>query len=115
MAEMVPAYVDPSTRSPGERVVFERLRDDPATAGWIVLHSLGLADHETQVEGEVDFVVIIPDEGVLCLEVKGGSAANIRRDERGLWYYSAHSKGESRGPFKQARDGMHSLRESLRR
>ena len=32
------------------------------TEGWIVLHSLAIAEHVRQVEGEADFVVIVPHQ-----------------------------------------------------
>ncbi len=113
MATMVPPVVPPEYRSEGEREVFRRLRDDPGTDGWIVLHSLGLARHEQRVSGEVDFVVIVPGWGVLCLEVKGASSTHLRRDAGGLWFYGPNDKGTPRGPFKQAEEAMHSLKREL--
>ncbi len=106
MARMIP----PSATFPsnGEREVFRLIRDDPATEGWTVLHSLDLAQHRTQLAGEVDFVVIVPRLGVLCVEVKGCS--QVRRSEDGLWYYGRDRTGEHRGPFRQAAEGAHSLR-----
>jgi len=112
MARMIPPVIPTDYPSEGEREVFRRLKEDPATDGWIVLHSLGLAKHDQRVAGEIDFVAIIPDHGVLCLEVKGCSAANLRRDE-GLWFYGPRDKGENRSPFRQASDGMHSLKRQL--
>jgi len=55
----------------------------------------------------MDFLVIIPNQGVLCLEVK--AAHSIKRTD-GMWYYGNDPIGDSRGPFKQAAEGMHSLR-----
>jgi hypothetical protein len=105
---MIPPFVQQGTRSPGERELFQRLRDDPATSDWVVLHSLDIARHETQREGEADFVVIIPGLGVLCLEVK---AHHRVRREGGLWLYGARGEErDARGPFKQASDAMHSIR-----
>ncbi len=112
MARMIPPIVPSEYRGEGEREIFRRLRDDPNTRNWIVLHSLGLAKHERQVAGEIDFVIIIPAKGVLCLEVKGCSTSHLRR-ENGLWFYGPHDKGDSRGPFRQANDAMHSLRRRL--
>jgi hypothetical protein len=106
---MVPPVVPEECRSPGEKEVFARLRDDPTTKTWFVLHSLDLAKHRSQVSGEIDFVVIVPLKGVLCLEVK---ACHELRRSAGLWYYGlADAKGDPRGPFKQASEGMHTLRE----
>ena len=112
MARMIPAVIDPGTRSPGEREIFHRLRDDPATKTWVVLHSLLLADHPTRVSGEVDFVVIIPGRGVLVLEVK---ACRTLRVEEGMWHYGRQEEPDPRGPFRQASDAMHSIRSFVHR
>jgi hypothetical protein len=110
MAKMYPPQISPETKSPGEREVFTRLRDDPMTKDWIVLHSLDIATHRSQITGELDFVVIIPTKGVLCLEIK--AARSVRR-ENGSWYYGLETRGDSRGPFKQAAEGMHSIKDKL--
>jgi hypothetical protein len=110
MARMIPAAIDPNTPSPGEKDVFQRLASDPAAAEWTVIHSLDLPHHVRRISGELDFVVLVPERGILCLEVK--AAASISRGD-GLWYYGKEPKGDPRGPFRQASDGMHSLRERL--
>lgn len=110
MATMYPSHIDASTKSPGEIEIFNRLKNDPGTDGWVVLHSLDIAEHQSQISGELDFVVIIPGKGILCLEVKATS--RIRR-ENGLWYYGKDVHGDARGPFKQASEGMHSLRKKV--
>jgi len=109
---MLPAVIDPTCRSPGERELFSNLRDDPATKGWTVLHSLDLAEHQRQVMGEADFVVIIPGKGILCLEVKACQTLTRDRD-RGLWYYGTSPKGDPRGPFKQAAGAQFAVRSAL--
>lgn len=108
MARMFPPSPPVDYPSRNELEVFRMLRDDSTTGEWLVLHSLFLAEHERRAAGEIDFVVIIPGRGVVCLEVKG---AAVRRD--GLWYYGRDSHGEPRGPFRQASDGMHTLRRRL--
>lgn len=109
MARMLPPDVRAGYPSQGEVEIFRQLRDDPRTADWFVLHSLYLAEAGRRAAGEVDFVAIIPEKGVVCLEVKGCSAANLRR-ENGLWFYGPDDPGDPRSPFRQASDGMHSLR-----
>src|SRR5262245_60474038 len=111
MARMIPSSIYPGCASPGEREIFQILRDDPATSNWIVLHSLDIAEHQKQVAGEADFVVIVPGRGVLCLEVK--ACSSLRRTPEGIWYYGTDPKGDPRGPFKQASVAMHSIRRSL--
>jgi hypothetical protein len=109
---MIPAVVDPATASPGERELYNRLKDDPAAADWIVLHSLDVAHHVRAVSGELDFLVLIPGRGAVALEVK---ACRSLRRENGLWYYGNEPKGDPRGPFKQASEAMHSVRAVVER
>lgn len=104
---MIPPDVHAGCSSHGERDIFYRLKEDPATRDWIILHSLDLAHHRKQISGEIDFVIIVPAKGVLCLEVK--ACSKVRRDS-GNWYYGPDPKPDARGPFKQASEAMHSLR-----
>lgn len=110
MARMIPPYIHESA-PPGERLLFDRLKRDPETADWVVLHSLGVARHVERVEGEVDFLVLVPNEGVLCLEIKSGK---VRR-ENGIWKYGTGPFPiiSRIGPFRQASEGMHSIRKYL--
>lgn len=112
MATMIPPQYDAKTRSNAEKRIFDLLRNDPDTESWIVLHSLGLSARADKPYGEIDFVVIIPGGGIICLEVKGGgiSCAN------GIWtttdrHGQVHTM--TRSPFIQAREGMFALREAM--
>lgn len=107
MSIMYPSFIPSGVKSPGEIEIYERLKNDPDTHDWIVLHSLDVADHRIKISGELDFVVIIPEKGVLCIEVK---AANTISRDQGAWYYGRGSEGDARGPFKQVSETMHSLR-----
>jgi len=85
---------------------------DPHTGNWAVLHSLGLAEHTKRLYGEIDFLVIAPDCGVFCLEVKSGE---VRREE-GVWKLTnmfGHTVVKTRSPFQQAQEGMHSLKKAI--
>lgn len=110
MARMIPPTIPASCPSPGEQEIFTKLKQEEATRDWIVLHSLDIAQHLRQVAGEADFVIIVPTLGVLCLEVKSCHSLG-RRD--GLWFYGHDPKGDPRGPFKQASEAMHSLRQQV--
>jgi hypothetical protein len=80
MARMIPPVY--ATKTPlGEKDLFNKLRDDPDTAGWVVLHSLELKKHQSKIEGELDMVVLVPRLGVLCIEVKG---CNVSRQDLSL-------------------------------
>ena len=83
MAKMIPRYCDDRAPS-SEKRVFQHLKEDPDTRDWTVFHSLGLTPLRSGPYGEIDFVVIIPREGIVCLEVKG-AACPARRGCGGPW------------------------------
>lgn len=108
MAKMIPSVISPEIKSAAERHIFEWFRDDPRTADWIVLHSLGIANHNRVIHGETDFFVLVPYMGVFALEVKGG---RVRRDG-GIWLFTNRYGivgKKTRGPFDQAWDGVFSI------
>lgn len=113
MAKMLPPYLLPDVTSRAEQRVFELLRNDPDTVHWVVLHSLGLSKHVRNRYGEIDFVVLVPNGGIFCLEIKGGRLAATD----GMWSYT-NRYGETttnhKSPFAQARDGMFSLQDIVR-
>ncbi len=82
MPKMIPARMGDDNPSAAEKKVFAGFAAMPDTDNWTILHSVGIAKHPTQSQGEADFVVIIPEKGTFTLEVKGGS---IYRD-RAIWY-----------------------------
>ncbi|SCG38436.1 nuclease-related domain-containing DEAD/DEAH box helicase [Micromonospora coxensis] len=109
MARMMPAYC-PGGSPPGERALYAALQSGDGTDDWIVLHSLGIADHVRGVEGEADFVVIVPGRGVLVIEVK--SHRTINRLADGLWKLG-NDAPTARGPFQQASEAMYSIKHFL--
>ena len=110
MARMIPPVIGAHVISDGERQIFEAFKTDAGAADWVVLHSLDVAKHQVQVSGEIDFVVIVPRLGVVCVEVKASRFLEIRE---GRWRYSQTGAWDERGPFKQASVAMHSLRNQL--
>lgn len=112
MARMIPSIFDQDTSSPGEMRLFERFQTAPGTDDWTVLHSLELADHPSQVCGEVDFVIVVPGLGVLCIEVKAHK--RIARDANGNWILGRQPP-TPRSPFRQADDQMRSIMAFLRK
>ena len=109
MARMVPFPMLPTT-STAERRLFEgfmeQLDDD-----YVVYHSVDwvLGGEPTPIQGEADFVIAHPDDGVLVLEAKGGTLTY--EPDRRTWSQGGrdgvHRLKED--PFHQARDEMHSL------
>lgn len=109
MARMMPR-ICPEGAPPGERELFRALAEAPDTDNWIVLHSLWLAEHVRQVEGEADFIVIVPDKGILVIEVKSHRRVEVLDD--GRWKLG-NDAPTVRDPFQQAREALHTLRDYL--
>jgi len=109
---MIPPQYDVSTVSAAERRVFDLLKNDPDTIAWTVIHSLGLTRRGRKPYGEIDFVVLIPENGILCLEIKGGRVAC----KDGVWT-TTNREGKSfemsRSPFMQAMEGMQAIRTAV--
>lgn len=113
MAKMLPDFIEPSVVA-SERRVFAALRGATGSESWTVLHSLGLSSEWAGAFGEVDFVVIIPGRGIVCIEVKGGGVA-VRN---GIWTTRdrwGRTENLKRSPYRQAQEGMWKLIDSLKR
>ena len=111
MAEMKPyAIPDHSDISHGERRTFDLLQNCPGTDDWIVLWSYETPDERDNTRGkprpkpELDFVVLIPDYGFLCMEVKSGRGRYAGSDN--LWYAWEEQDVPDQSPFKQASTNM---------
>ncbi|MBX9471079.1 nuclease-related domain-containing DEAD/DEAH box helicase [Microcella sp.] len=107
MARMIPPTIGDDA-PPGEHAVFAALRAAPED--WVVFHSLEIAHHVSQVQGEADFVVVAPGHGVLVIEVK--SHESIEADGDGRWRYG-NRDWVTRSPFEQASGAQHSIIEYL--
>lgn len=104
MARLIPSFMDDHTPS-GERDVFNMLAAGPDD--WVALHSLDLAPWNRGLRTEIDFLAIVPDTGILCIEVKSQDSISFENDK---W-----SPPEiKRSPFKQAADGRHTFYRRLR-
>jgi len=100
----------PAGTSPGEAHLFDMLRASGSAPGWTVLHALHLPEHVRQVEGEADFVVLMPGLGVLCVEVK----SHLRADYiNGAWYLGDRASPDYRGPFRQAEMAARSVKRKV--
>jgi hypothetical protein len=108
VARLIPPFF-PEGSAPGEQSVYRALASGADTDDWIVLHSLNIAEHVRNPEGEADFVVIAPGLGMLVIEVKSHEQIDFRD---GVWYLGHHPP-TTRGPFKQASEAMHSIRKEL--
>src|SRR5262245_9612100 len=104
MARLIPSFMDDRTPL-GERDVFNLLAAGPDD--WVALHSLDLAPWNRGLRTEIDFVVIVANAGLLCVEVKSHETITFDGDR---W----HPADIKRSPFKQAVDAAHTFHRRLR-
>ena len=104
-------YAPKGSRSFAEKQVFKVLKD-LNLHGW-AFHSLNLKHsvNDFKPSAEADFV-ILTENGLLVVEVKGGK---IERTQRGWRYVNRHgaSDWDKLGPFEQSEQAMRSLVEIL--
>ncbi len=111
---MVPFPILPDTESTAERRLYEGFLEQ-LDESYVVYHSVDwvLAGASGPIEGEADFVVAHPEDGVLVLEVKGGRLAYDPGRRRWLQSGRSGTHELDEDPFHQARDEMRSLVEIL--
>lgn len=111
MVKMLPDLLATEIKSQAEMNLFHEFRNTQTTEKYIVLHSLGLAEHVHNIFGEIDFVIIC-SSGILCVEVKGGDVSC----NNGIWQFvNRYGKKDQKteGPFQQVQGNMQSLRTYL--
>lgn len=99
MARMIPGSLRRVRASRGEGHP-RRFEMQLGLEHWTVLHSLGIAQHERQVEGEADFVIVAPDAGLLVIEVKSHLSVAVARMAPGA---SARTLRQCEDPFSRHR------------
>lgn len=112
MAQMIPP--DPPPRQQGtvaEHELYEALRHG-LSDDYFVYYGLGLLDRDRAREGEVDFLVLHPERGMLVIECKGGG---VHRAADGRWYRRFQGRDEPmHNPVEQAQGQIKDLVKELR-
>ena len=88
-----------------ERLVWERLASGVAE-GTVLLPNIRLTSQRK--DHELDVVVLMPDVGVVVVEVKGGS---VSVDAQGHWWSGGGARRSRVRPVEQCRDGKYALRD----
>jgi hypothetical protein len=109
MTNLIPDFC--VSNSPGEPILFEYFEKDSLLDNVTILHSLNIADHVRLPESEADFVCLIPNMGILVIEVKGHQTIGFKD---GFWTMGK-DKPTTRGPLQQAKEAMYSIRKFLDR
>lgn len=112
MPKMIPKRIDSETLSPGEIEFFTRISQEENISDWTILHSLNIAPthHQTRLMGEIDFLIIIPNLGMVAIEIKAHREIRV---EDGIWFLGRIDQSGSRSPFTQLRDSMFSLQKYI--
>lgn len=118
MARLIPQVIGKDA-APGERKLAKYLAQSPGADDWVIFHSLYLnnprrkatshSSHSSfKSAGEVDFVILIPARGIVCVEVKSHKEF---RYSHGEWFGETGKRFQD--PFQQARDAMYTLQTTL--
>jgi len=119
MGNIFPDPISPSTDSSAELKIYSLFRDNLSNE-YTVMHGCrwiaNNRDGSTR-EGEADFIVLHPNFGALCIEVKGGGIRVDTSSGRELWYSIDRNGDEhklTRSPVLQVQDSQYALRDKLR-
>ena len=106
-----------------EKKVFFKLRDNPnpKTKDWLVYHSLNYPVSISKRNrksfkyfGEADFVIVVPNKGIINIEVKGWHGVS---SVNGVWKILKPNGTEiikKKGPIQQARQSMHDIKDYIK-
>ena len=95
--------------SDGEGILYKKFLLDGSTKFMFILHSVFTSHHMKNMSGELDFLVLAPNEGFFCIEVKHGGVS--RRN--GEWCFTnryGKTNCKKTGPFEQQSATMNSIR-----
>jgi hypothetical protein len=117
MAKIYPSQPSNGTSSGAERKVFHALKDKLPDE-YVILHSLPVykrvGRNNSLRDGEVDFVILHSEKGMLGIEVKGGG---IECDSESGDWYSIDYRGEKhkiKNPYEQVKSHIHTLAKEVR-
>jgi DNA polymerase III delta prime subunit len=85
--------------SRGEFKLLEKFDNVKNLADWTIIHSLKLSQHIKQESGEIDFIIIMPNKGILVIEVKDHKS--VTWDPKTNIWKLGQDKPNTQGPFAQ--------------
>lgn len=112
MARMIPKDFPPENTSSAEWRLFEALRDG-LDRDYLVLHSFPWLDDSRRCpqEGECDFLILHPENGMLAVEAKSGGICYEGPTTRA--WRRLDTGEEIKDPFRQAAKTVHGLNDFL--
>lgn len=109
MPRMIPPYPREGANV-SERRIFDALEGIQGHDDWIAIHSLGVGRHTDAVQGEADFVVLVPGRGILIIEAKAPKYVEYKA---GDWYLDRVPQPH-KDPLKQLDGVRRSIRGHLK-
>ncbi len=108
MVRMIPAYPRDGANT-SERRVFDALEGIQGHDDWVAIHSLGIGRHAAAFQGEADFIVLAPGQGIVVIEVKSPAFVEYKG---GDWYLDRVPQPH-KDPLKQLDGARRSIRRYL--
>jgi hypothetical protein len=96
--------------STGERILYLKFKNDGSTNSMFILHSLFTSHHLKNISGELDFLVLAPNQGFFSIEVKHGGISR----KNGDWCFTnrdGKTTCKKTGPFAQQNATINSIRQ----
>ena len=95
--------------SSGEKIIYLKFKNDTSCKNMHILHSLFTNHHIKNKSGELDFLVLAPNEGFFAIEVKHGGVSR----KNGTWSFT-NRKGitttNTKSPFAQVDGTLQSIK-----
>jgi len=108
MPRMIPSSPRQGTNG-SERRVFGALETVMDRPDWVVFHGLVVRRHVERLQGEADFVVVVPGRGVVVIEVKNPRSVDYHE---GQWTLDG-TPHPGRSPLEQVDGAVRSIRSYL--
>lgn len=109
MAKMYPNNLNAFNPTISEQKVFDALRNQ-LPEDYSVFYSVSWSEGQNGIiksNSEIDFIIIDPRNGFICVEVKGGKGVNIKDGE---WYLQEGDNTErklNKSPYEQVEKSMY--------
>jgi superfamily I DNA/RNA helicase len=112
MVQLIPAKLE-KPENVGERLIFDALkRISHVNPDWVVLHSLKQVKVLQKNAAETDFLVLIPNKGIVVVEAKGATAVDVDGES---WKLEGVPKAtQNKNPFTQIDNATRNIQHFLK-
>ncbi|HAW31765.1 MAG TPA: hypothetical protein DCY03_27265 [Planctomycetaceae bacterium] len=113
MARMMPKINSKTIANRGEQLAYPLFRDQLPN-DWVVIYDYKfcvMVDHQLK-DGQIDFIIIAPQKGILFVEVKGSYGLRLDAEDETCGYRISKNGGQeklSKTPFTQVDEHKHNV------